>query len=127
MPVVPGHCLQVGVLPLSRLPEPLEGPAQQVRFSEGRACCVRGATLDNPSCLSGHDERAPPTRPRLTCPSRGSRDLLVRAVSGRDPLVGAVEARSGIHCASAGVTGAPLHLRNDPLVSSSAIFQVNCC
>jgi len=83
MPVVPGHCLQVGVLPLSRLPEPLEGPAQQVRFSEGRACCVRGATFDNPSqfrsegpacrvrCATfdnpsqfrGHDECAPPIPP----------------------------------------------------------------
>jgi hypothetical protein len=92
MPVVPGHCLQVGVLPLSRLPEPLEGPAQQVRFSEGPACQVRRSPFDNPLRFGGHDERAPPTRPRLTCPSRGSRDLLVRAVSGRDPLVGAVEA-----------------------------------
>jgi len=39
---------------------PLEGPACQVRFSEGRARRVRGATLDNRSRIVGHDKRVPP-------------------------------------------------------------------
>ena len=38
----------------------LEAPACQVRFSEGRACRVRGITFDYPLWFDGHDKHAPP-------------------------------------------------------------------
>jgi hypothetical protein len=40
---------------------PSEGPACQVRFSEGRARRVRELPFDNPFRFGRHDKRAPPT------------------------------------------------------------------
>jgi len=37
-----------------------EGPACQVRSSEGRACRVREIPFDDRSYIRGHDGRAPP-------------------------------------------------------------------
>jgi len=60
---------------LARLTAILEGPASQVRISEGRACRVRSATLDHPSWFGGHDKHAPPTFPsekpafQVRCPT----------------------------------------------------------
>ena len=43
-----------------------EGPACQVRFSEGRARRVRRAMLDYPALFGGRDKHAPPTNPTRT-------------------------------------------------------------
>ena len=40
-----------------------EGPACQVRLSEGRASHIRFAMLDYPMLFPGHDKRAPPKHP----------------------------------------------------------------
>jgi hypothetical protein len=42
----------------------------EVRFPEGPACRVRRTAIDDPSLLSGHDKRAPPTFSGGTCLSR---------------------------------------------------------
>jgi hypothetical protein len=62
--------------------------------SEGRACRVRGATLDNSSHFGGHDKYAPPILPSETL--------------RRDALVASVAQRWTIHPTSAGTTGVPL-------------------
>jgi len=48
-------------VPSALAPTPLsEGPACQVRCSEGRDSRVRRIILDCPFRLAGHDKRAPP-------------------------------------------------------------------
>jgi hypothetical protein len=46
---------------------PSEGPACQVRRSEGRACRVHSINMDNPYHFNGHDERAPPPSEGRAC------------------------------------------------------------
>jgi len=63
---------------------PSEGPACQVRLSEGRACRVRCTMLDDPYQFIGRDKQARPNGHNERTPRR---DLLVRSDSRGDVLV----------------------------------------
>jgi len=57
-----------------------EGPACQVRFSEGRARRVRRAMLDYPALFGGRDKHAPPNgHDKHAPPTNPTRTLLTAA------------------------------------------------
>jgi hypothetical protein len=106
--------------------------------SEGRACRVRRATFDYPSCFIGHRGFSPsptlPARgegesisPRMRGDVKGAallrlwRDLLVRSAFRRDALVASATQRLIIHPASAGTTSVPLRIACQVLLWRDAL------